>query len=349
MVRFSDIINVKDGQDKEKSSPRKSADEERLWLSDTQILRVKEEDVIKKKRDASHVSFEVVTYYEKFLERAMEVRERVKAEQGISPSPILADLHYVIEKDLIDDLYEYAMSAQEDYEELLVHNVDVTFTSMRISGGMNYDTKKLLQLGIAAFLENVGMYKIPDSILNKKGKLEEIEWEVIWKHPEDSAAILYQMGKRYQWLAQTALQVHERADGSGYPKGLRGEEISELASIIGLADTYVAMIRNRPYRKKFIQTNAVKYIIKEAKGQFPPPILKVFLKQISLFPVNTPVRLNNKSLGRVLSTDKKQPLRPTIELLFDAQGNKLKNGEIIRLSENPLLYIVESIAENEIP
>lgn len=349
MVRFSDIINLKDGQDKKKSSSRRSTDEERLWLSDTQILKVKEEDAFKKKRDGGHVSFEVVTYYEKFLERAMEVRERVLADLGISPSPILSDLHYIIEKDLIDDLYEYAMSSQEDYEEILVHNVDVTFTCMRISRGMDYDTKKRLQLGIAAFLENVGMYKIPDSILKKKGRLEETELEVIRRHPEDSAAVLFQMGKRYHWLAETALQVHERADGSGYPKGLRGDEISELASVIGLADTYIAMVRNRPYRKKFIQSDAVKVIIKEEKAHFLPRVLKVFLNQISLFPVNTPVRLNNKSIGKVVSTDKNQPLRPTIEILFDAKGNKVKTGEIIRLSENPLLYIVESIAENEIP
>lgn len=349
MVRFSDIINLKDGPEEEKKSPGGGGDDEKLWLSDTQILKVKEEDVLQEKRAESQARFEVVTYYEKFLERAMDVRDRVMDEQGISPSPILSDLHYVIEKDFSDELYEYAMSAREDYDEILIHTIDVTFTSMRIGKGMDYDTKKLLQLGLAAFLENVGMYKIPENILKKRGELEAVELEVIRKHPEDSAEILSRMGKRYQWLAETALQVHERADGSGYPKGLKGEEISELAAIIGLADTYAAMIKTRPYRKKFIQTEAVKFIIKEAKGLFPPRILKVFLNQISLFPVNTLVRLNNKSIGRVLSTDKKQPLRPTIGLLFDAKGNKMGKGEVIGLSENPLLYIVESIAENEVP
>jgi HD-GYP domain-containing protein (c-di-GMP phosphodiesterase class II) len=349
MVRFSDIINVNDGPEEGKKSPEEKGDGEKLWLSDTQILKVKEEDVLKEKPADSHVRFEVITYYEKFLERAMDVRERVMDEQGISPSPILSDLHYVLEKDFSDELYEYAMSAQEDYDELLIHTVDVTFTAVRIGKGMEYDTKKLLQLGLAAFLENVGMYRIPDGILKKRGELEPVELEVIRKHPQDSADILTPMGKRYRWLAETARQVHERSDGSGYPRGLQGEEISELAAVIGLADTYAAMIKTRPYRKKFIQTDAVKYIIKEAKGLFPPRILKVFLNQISLFPVNTLVRLNNKSIGRVLSTDKKQPLRPAVELLFDAKGNRLQKRETIGLSENPLLYIVESIAENEVP
>lgn len=311
-------------------------------------MKVKDETVEKESPFIAHARFEVVTYYEKFLERAMEIQEKVKRDQGISPSPILSDLHYVIDKDLIDELYEYAMSAPDDYEKMAVHSVDVTFVCMRIGKGMGYDTKSLLQLGLAAFLENVGMYKIPERILMKKGKLDPAEVERIRRHPEDSAAIRSQMGRRYEWLPETALQVHERADGSGYPRGLRGEEINEMAAIIGLTDIYVAMIKKRPYRDKYVQTDAVKFIIKQAKGLFSAKILKVFLNQISLFPVNTLVRLNNKSMGRVLSTDQHQPMRPTIELLYDSAGNKLGKRPIIKLSDNPLLYILESIAEDSL-
>jgi len=157
------------------------------------------------------------------------------------------------------------------------------------------------------------------------------------------------MGKRYRWLADVVLQVHERSDGSGYPRGLKGGEISELASIIGLLDTYVAMIKQRPYRDKFLQSYAVKFLINEAKGLFPGKVLKVFLDQISLFPVHTHVRLNNKSIGLVLSTNKSQPMRPVIQLLYDSQGHKIEKKEIIRLSDNPLLYIVEGIDEKDLP
>ena len=175
------------------------------------------------------------------------------------------------------------------------------------------------------------------------------EWAVIRNHPEVSYQILARLGRGYEWLAEVALQVHERSDGSGYPKGLEEADISELAAIIGLIDTYVAMIKNRPYRDKFVQTDAIKFIIKEAKDLFPARILKVFLNQISLFPVNTLVRLNNKSIGRVVSTDKSQPLRPTIELMYDTHGNRLQTREFVRLADNPLLYIIESINDSELP
>jgi hypothetical protein len=103
------------------------------------------------------------------------------------------------------------------------------------------------------------------------------------------------------------------------------------------------MIKNRPYRDKFIQTNAIKSIIEASRGKFPGRILKIFLNQISLFPINSYVKLNNGSVGRVVSTNKDKPLRPTIELLYDGKGNQLTSKQIIRLADNPLLYIDSSV------
>ena len=102
-------------------------------------------------------------------------------------------------------------------------------------------------------------------------------------------------------------------------------------------------------REKYLQSHAVNFIIKETKKLFPPQILKVFLNQISLFPVNSYVRLNNQSIGRVVSTDENQPLRPSIEILYDGLSNKAAEREVIRLPDNPLLYITESFDQKELP
>lgn len=352
MVRFSDIINIKDTKKPEDALSSEGTGDDSLRLSDSKILksrattgeRIPPEPPIV---DDGHL--EIITYYEKFIESAINVKGRVENDQGISPSPILTDLYYVINNHLIDKLYEYAMSAPEDYEMMMIHTVNVTFTSLKVGKGLGYDTEMLLRLGLAAFLENVGTYKIPENILNRKGKLTEGEIDVIKRHPTLSYEILVQMGQRYVWLGELALQVHERANGSGYPKGLKKEEIDEKALILGLIDTYVAMVKNRPYGEKFDQTDAIKYIIKDAKGLFPQKILKVFLNEISLFPINTFVKLNNKSIGRVVSTDSNQPLRPAIELLYDGLGVALDKQEVIRLAENPLLYVIDSIHERDLP
>ena len=349
MVRFSDIIKVGDKKGPKEKPGDKSVSTDKFRLSDSQNLKIRDKKFIPAdpllRNDAS---LEVVTYYEKFIERALEIRERVKSDQGISPSRVLSDLHHVIDKDLIDPIYDYAMSAQEDYENMIIHTIDVTFTSLKVGKGMDYDIKRLLRLALAAFLENVGMYKIPEGILESTRKLSEEEIKLIKRHPEISRDILARLGERYKWLADTAIQIHERYDGSGYPVGLKGNDILELASIIGLADTYMAMIKNRPYREKFIQTDAIKSIVEASRGRFPSRILKIFLDQISLFPINSYIKLNNGSIGRVISTDKNQPLRPAIELLYDAAGNKLIKTQVIKLSENKLLYIDSSISANHL-
>ena len=192
------------------------------------------------------------------------------------------------------------------------------------------------------------MYKIPEKIVNKKGKLTKEESELIKKHPQFSYEILLKMGKSFRWLAEIALQIHERYDGSGYPRGLKGKEISEYAFIIGLVDMYIAMIRHRPYREKFIQTEAIKSILEIGKGKFPPYIVKAFLNQITLFPINTYVRLNNNAIGRVISTDENKPMRPTVEIIFDSRGRRLSNPQIVDLRDSPLLHITDTIDENSL-
>ena len=349
MVRFSDIIKVGDNsQDKDESREGRIGGEDVLRM-ETPGFEAKEEAPFVETLEQEVPGPGVSRYFETFLKRAADIRERVRKDQGISPSPILADLHQIINQDLVDGMYEHAMSHPDQRGGFVAHSVDVTFACLRIGRGLDYELERLLKLGLAAFLENVGMYKIPEGILSKEGRLEDTETAIIRKHPKAGSEILSRMGIRYEWLAEVALQVHERWDGSGYPHGLKGPEISEMASIIGLVDTYMAMIKKRPYRDRILPPDAIKSIIKEAKGLFPPRILKIFLNQMSLFPVNTCVKLNNKSVGRVVSTDENQPLRPTVKILYDGLGNRLGRHETVRLAENPLLYITESLDDRDLP
>jgi HD-GYP domain-containing protein (c-di-GMP phosphodiesterase class II) len=349
MVQFSEIIRTR-MKNRQAAALEQPLQDEKVRLSDFSMREIEE-----KRQDSSdllladQVDDKVKAYYTELLEKSMDVRNKVKEDLGISPSPVLSVLHNIIKDGLIDGLYKYAISFPKDYG-LPSHDICVTLASMKIGVGMEYDTESLLKLGLAAFLENVGMYKIPDHILKKTGVLSHGEIEILKKHTLIGAQILDRMGSAFEWLPEIALQVHERTDGSGYPNGLEGDEIREFASIIGLIDTYVAMIRHRPYRDKYVQTEAVKSILEIGnKGKFPPKVVKEFLHQISLFPVNTCVKLNNKSIGRVLLTDKRQPVRPVIELLYDGQGKKIDKRTIVHLSEAPLLHIVGTIDEEQLP
>ncbi len=349
MVRFSDIKEIRDKTGSKDTGPPRDVEAGQLRLSDPAFSELsKRQDLMPEETSAERDSSEVALLYEKLTRSAKDIQEKVTSDQSIAPSPILADLHAVIDRDLIQPLFEHAMSESGGWKDLSLHSVGVTLGCLMVGKGLGYDKKKLLEVGLAAFLENVGMYRIPEGILEKSTKLESEEIDRIREHPETGAKILSRLGDRYDWLAEVALQVHERADGSGYPRGLKGSEISEVASIIGLVDTYVAMIRKRAYRDRILQPDAIRFILKEAKVQFPTKILKAFLNSISLFPFNTYVKLNNKSIGRVIATDRNHPLRPAVEVLYDGLGNKPERGEIVRLSDNPLLYIVETIDERDL-
>jgi HD-GYP domain-containing protein (c-di-GMP phosphodiesterase class II) len=279
MIRFSDIIKI---QDRSRSpapcKPEGIIEREDAFISGKSLLlrTIAERHATSDSWPKDKPGINPACYYEKFIVRAMEVQKRVRAGQGISPSPIISDLHYIIDSGLVDRLFDYAMSAGEDCEDLIVHIVDVTFASLKIGQGMNYDIKTLLKLGLAAFLENVGFHKIPDRITRDSKNKDS---ELVRKHPEISRQILTGLGEKYKWLADTALQVHERSDGSGYPNGLKSGDILEFASIIGLVDSFVASIKNKPYKEKSATTEAAGSIVTAGNSLFPPGIVDLFLQQ----------------------------------------------------------------------
>ena len=340
MIRFSEII-----KDNPELNPEKKARKGEVSLSKTGILK---RDTVEEKKTID----EARAYCQKLLGLADQVQSWVQKNLIINTSFILPVFNPIIENDLIDSLHSCVLLEGEKGNRLkaplVPHCIDVTIISLKIGAALGYDDKRLADLAMIAFLHDVGMYRIPQNILNKKGELTEAELKIIQRHPEIGAGILSKLGDEYKWMADVALQVHERADGSGYPQGLREGEIHDYAYIIGLVDMYSAMIKDRPYRERIEQNKVMRSIIDTSKAKFPAKIIKAFLNEISFFPLNTYVRLNDRSVGRVVSTNPKFPLKPTVEILRDSLGNKLEDARTVDLSGEPLLYITGSVDEKDV-
>ena len=276
MVRFSDIISTRPKKKPENVTSDAKRQSEKLWVSDSQIIEARDTaDAWKPVSTTEHKS-RVKEYHNALHQKAIDVRNRVKRNQGISPSPVISILHHIIEEDLIDELYEYCASVLDADQP--AESISITAGSLKVGKGLGYDTENLIKLGLAAFLKNVGLYKIPDRVLQQVRKLNNEEMEMIRSHPEMGAQIVGTMGAAYMWLPRVIRQVHERSDGSGYPDGLKGEEISELSSIIGIIDIYMAMTKDRPYRNKFLQTDAVKSVIGIEKNKMD--VFELFCSKI---------------------------------------------------------------------
>ncbi len=236
---------------------------------------------------------------------------------------------------------------EKDYD--IFQSVHTMIYALRIGLRLNYPYRKLIELGLATLLQNIGMFLIPDSILNKKGNLTDSEITMIKKHPEMCKDILVPYQEECPWLIEAIYQHHERENGKGYPRGLKENEIVEYAKIIGICDSYEAMTNNRPHKKGLMQFVTVRQLIESRDGLFSPQILKVFLEEMSLYPMGSYVKLNNGAIGRVIHTNRSLPLKPFIKLIFDGRSNKVDTDEFIDMATNSILNVVDVIAEEDLP
>jgi len=159
-------------------------------------------------------------------------------------------------------------------EEMHSARVSELCKSIGVALKMTDDELNLLKL--ISELHDIGKIAIDDSILNKPGKLNDKEWEVIKKHPEIGYRIL-SATPEYSEIAQDILSHHERYDGKGYPRGLKGDEIPVRAKIIAIADAFDAMISDRPYRKAMTSSEAIEEIKRNTGTQFDPTVAKIFI------------------------------------------------------------------------
>lgn len=159
------------------------------------------------------------------------------------------------------------------------HSSRVSSICQQIGIKLGMTDEKIKQLETVGLLHDIGKIAVSNRILEKQGALTDDEREEIQKHPEIGYRILSTTSEMAQ-IAEYALSHHERYDGKGYPQGLKGEEIPLVSRIITIADSYDAMISDRPYRKGLDEAIAVGEIIKNAGIQFDPLLSKVFVEEV---------------------------------------------------------------------
>jgi len=143
---------------------------------------------------------------------------------------------------------------------------------------MNLSQTSLQELELLALLHDIGKIGVPDSILNKPGKLDEGEWVIMKRHAEIGCRIT-QSVPEFVRISEYILCHHERWDGNGYPRGMKGEDIPVLSRILCIVDSYDAMTSERAYRSPMTQEAAMQELIKNAGTQFDPDLVQLFIKE----------------------------------------------------------------------
>ena len=247
-----------------------------------------------------------------------------------------------------DELFIAALHLDDRNRFAIHHSVNVAVYAVKMAQDLGFDRDRQVQIGMAGLLHDLGMALIPENIVYKQSPLEPKEMAALKNRPNAAYTILHSLPPEYAYMAECAAQVYERLDGSGYPRGLKSDEIHEFAQIIGLLDLYEALVHSRPNREKLSFFEAVKYIFKSCKTQFQRHYMKSLLRVFTVFPIHSYVQLNSEAFGRVIETSAEQPMRPRLQIIYDSQRRKVLTERVVSLAEAPLLNIVRSVSEKEI-
>lgn len=268
------------------------------------------------------------------IEEIIDERLKIKAancledivEHGGSVSDIKPFVLDIVESIIENQSVMISMHQLYSYHKYTYsHCVNVGIISTYIGIKLNFSKDELIQVCTAGMLHDIGKKYIPISILDKKEKLTDDEFNVIRSHPNYG----YKMIKNFNSISGLSkvavLDHHERCDGSGYPRGLGCNDISSFGKIIAVADTYDAMTSNRSYRKAYSPSETVEYLMGDGGKLFDFNVIDNFTKSVAVFPDGAIVELSDGTKGVVIKNYHDCILRPVIRTLDDDKVIDLKN------------------------
>lgn len=190
-------------------------------------------------------------------------------------------------------------------------------------------------LGMVGLLQDIGKTRVPEELLNKKEPLSEVEQAVCRSHVAHSVEILKETAGLPAELPGFAALHHERYDGSGYPRGLKGVQIGLFGAIAGLVDCFDVLTHPRPYAEALAPSDALSMLYHWRDTQFDRPLVEQFIQCIGIFPVGALVELNSGDVGIVIAQNLVRRLQPRVMVVIDAKGKRLNPQRILDLAREP--------------
>lgn len=221
------------------------------------------------------------------------------------------------------------LKTHDDYTYL--HSVAVCALMVSLARQLKLDEKQVRRAGTAGLMHDVGKAGIPLDILNKPGKLTEAEFTLMKQHPIIGEALLRKSGGDED-LLDVALHHHEKVNGSGYPHGLKGNEISLLARMAAVCDVYDAVTSNRPYKSGWNPASAM-HQMASWEGHFDRKVFYAFVKAVGIYPVGSVVRLASGRIAVVAEPGKGSLLQPKVCAFYSLATNQTILPEKVDLSD----------------
>lgn len=231
------------------------------------------------------------------------------------------------------------VDARSTEDAFMQHAATTAVLTLYVGQQLGLGRPQLFELGVGALLHDVGEVMVPRHILQKAGGLTAEESEAMQSHCLHGFNILRQSPEIHLLSAHVAYQHHERLDGSGYPRRLRGQEIHLYAAITAVADVYDALTARRPYRQPVHPSAALVWIREHAGRLFHSHAVSAFCRVVAPYPVATMVELSTGEVALVRELVPESMDRPRVIILRDAHGAPLKDRVELDLRAHPDVYI----------
>jgi HD-GYP domain-containing protein (c-di-GMP phosphodiesterase class II) len=225
------------------------------------------------------------------------------------------------------------LRAKGDYAES--HALDVSIYMITFGRFLQLEPGQIEFLGYLGLLQDIGKVRLPKDLLEKRGRLTIEEFERAKLHVSYSAEILRATPGLPGDLARIATLHHERLDGSGYPKGLRGNEIGMVGSIAAIVDTFDALTVKRPYAEPVSPSTAISMLYKWRGVFFDANLVEQFIRCIGIFPVGSVVQLNSGEAAVVIAQNQAKRLLPRVMVVRGADGNPTRPHKMLDLARGP--------------
>ncbi len=230
-----------------------------------------------------------------------------------------------------------------------MHSINVCVLSLLFGRFLGLGEEELCHLGLGALLHDVGKMRVPNEILNKPGTLDSGEREIMNRHPELGHAILKGHDDLHPAVLEIALSHHERYDGSGYPRGLKGKVLNQYALIVSIIDFYDAVTSDRAYHIGISPHEALNMMYAEAAKSFPKQLVESFIQCLGIYPIGSLVELESGEVGVVMTVNRQHRLNPILTVVLDGNKQPLPQSKMMNLellSRNATPKRIKTILES---
>lgn len=285
--------------------------------------------------------------FERSLSRMRAVMNKIRnrPEQAVDEASQL--VNDIVDKLLSDDnVTLHLMNGKSEFEDIYFHSLNVSVVAMMIAKAKKLEAEKIKEVAFASLFHDMGKVKVPSAIVRKQTPLSDPEKNYLKLHTKYGLEIAANMDSFPESARTVIAQHHELIDGSGYPEGLKGDQIDELTQIISVANAYDNLCHSNIPAEQKIPYIALAHLYRKCKHQYNEENLNLLIKFMGVYPPGTVVQLSNEMVGLVISVNARNILFPNV-LIYDPSVPRTQ-APIIDLAEKEI-KIVNAILPNKLP